>query len=157
VPISSKWTQFPAVRKKLSILEEGDLMGRKLSLMLIVMGSLLMLLGLTFLASGLSQSRDESISGVGICTFSLGALICATGVYLRARAAQATVPANPKPQAQPKARGGCDLCGVESPAVMCRVHQLHLCPNCLAKHYDTRSCIYVPSTRRAPAARAARA
>jgi hypothetical protein len=130
-------------------------MGRKLSLVLIGAGSLLMMLGLTFLASGLAQRQDESISGVGLCTFSLGALICTTGIYLRARAAQAAVPASPKPQ--PKARGGCDLCGVESPAVMCRVHQLHLCPNCLAKHYDTRSCVYVPSTRRAPIARAARA
>src|SRR6476661_3174407 len=130
-------------------------MGRKLSLVLIAAGSLLMMLGLTFLASGLAQRQEESISGVGICTFSLGALICTAGIYLRARAAQAAVPASPKPQ--PKARGGCDLCGVETPAVMCRVHQLHLCPNCLAKHYDTRSCIYVPSTRRAPAARAARA
>ena len=130
-------------------------MGRKLSLVLIVVGSLLMLFGLTLLASGAAERQDESISGAGICGFSLGALICTSGVYLRARAAQAAVPANPKPQ--PKARGGCDLCGVESPAVMCRVHQLHLCPNCLAKHYDTRSCVYVPSTRRAPMARAARA
>ena len=132
-------------------------MARKLSLVLIILGGLLVLLGLTFLASGLAQSQDESISGVGICTFSLGALICTTGVYLRARAAQAAAPASSKPQPQPKARGGCDLCGVESPAVMCRVHQLHLCPHCLAKHYDTRSCIYVPSTRRAIAARAGRA
>lgn len=132
-------------------------MSRKLSLVFIFMGSLLMLLGLAFLASGLTQSQDESISGVGICGFSLGALICTAGVYLKARAAQAAAPAIPKPQPQPKSRGGCDLCGVESPAVMCRVHQLHLCPNCLAKHYDTRSCVYVPSTRRAPAARAARA
>jgi hypothetical protein len=130
-------------------------MGRKLTLALIVVGSLFMLLGLTFLASGLAQRQDESISGAGICTFSLGALISAAAFYLRARAARATVPAPAKPQ--PKARGGCDLCGVESPAVMCRVHQLHLCPNCLAKHYDTRSCVYVPSTRRAPMARAARA
>ena len=130
-------------------------MGRKLSLVLILVGSLLMFLGLTLLASGATQRQDESISGVGICAFSLGALISTSGVYLRARALHATIPATPKPQ--PKARGGCDLCGVESPAVMCRVHQLHLCPNCLAKHYDTRSCVYVPSTRRAPAARAARA
>ncbi len=156
MPISSEWTVFPQSRRS-SISQEGALMGRKLSLLLVIVGSLMVLLGLTFLASGLAQSQDDSISGVGICTFSLGALICTTGVYLRARAAQAAVPANPKPPSQPKARGGCDLCGVESPAVMCRVHQLHLCPNCLAKHYDTRSCVYVPSTRRAPAARAARA
>lgn len=124
-------------------------MGRKLSLALIIVGVLLMLGGLIFLASGMSQGQDESVSGFGLITFSLGALIAATGMYLKARTAQAAVPANPNSKPQPKQRGGCDLCGVESPAVMCRVHQLHLCPACLAKHYDTRSCIYVPSTRRA--------
>ena len=131
-------------------------MGRKLSLLLIVLGAVMMLGGLLFLASGLSQSQDESVSGVGVCGFSLGSLICAAGMYMKARAAQAAVPAPATPKTPPKSRGGCDLCGVESPAVMCRVHQVHLCPACLAKHYDTRSCVYVPTTRRA-FAKAARA
>lgn len=131
-------------------------MGRKLSLALIIFGALSMLGGLTFLAASLSQRQDESVSGFGLLTFSLGSLICATGMYLKARTAQAAVPANANSKPQPKARGGCDLCGVEVPAVLCRVHQVHLCPNCLAKHYDTRSCVYVPSTRRAQA-KAARA
>jgi hypothetical protein len=132
-------------------------MGRKLSTTLIVGGTLLVLAGLVFLASSISQKQDESVSGIGLCAFSLGALICSTGIYLKARTAQAEAPASSNNKPQPKQRGGCDLCGTEVPAVMCRVHQLHLCPGCLAKHYDTRSCIYIPSTRRAPAARAARA
>jgi hypothetical protein len=129
-------------------------MTKKLSVVLIVIGSLLMLVGLTFLASGLAQSQDESISGAGMLAFALGALTCSTGIYLKARAAQAALPKT-ESKPQQKARGGCDLCGTETPAVMCRVHQLHLCPACLAKHYDTRSCIYVPSTRRSPATKAA--
>jgi len=132
-------------------------MGRKLSTTLIVGGTLLVLAGLVFLASSISQKQDESVSGIGLCAFSLGALICSTGIYLKARTAQAEAPASSNNKPQPKQRGGCDLCGTEVPAVMCRVHQLHLCPGCLAKLYDTRSCIYIPSTRRAPAARAARA
>ena len=129
-------------------------MGQKLSVTLIVVGSVLMLLGLTFLASGLAQGQDQAISGAGICAFSFGALICAAGIYAKARVLQAAAPAA-KPQMKP--RGGCDLCGTASPAVMCRAHQLHLCPTCLSRHYDSRSCIYVPSTRRAAAAKAARA
>ncbi len=132
-------------------------MGQKLSTTLIVGGTLLVLAGLIFLASSISQKQDESVSGLGLVAFSLGALLCSTGIYLKARTVQTEVPAASNNKPQPKQRGGCDLCGTEAPAVMCRVHQLHLCPGCLAKHYDTRSCIYIPSTRRAPAVRAARA
>jgi hypothetical protein len=143
--------------KNLSVFQEGVLMGQKLSATLIVIGGLLMALGLTLLAAGFAQKQDESIAGAGICAFAFGALSCASGMYLKARAIQAAVPVNPNTKAPTKQRGGCDLCGTESPAVMCRVHQVHLCPACLAKHYDTRSCVYVPSTRRPMAAKAARA
>jgi len=145
---------FLAREKKLSILDEGVFMGQKLSAGVIVVGCLLMVLGLTLLAAGRIQSQDETISGAGICAFSFGALTCAGGMYLKARALQATTPASTVKPA--KTRGGCDLCGTETPAVMCRAHQLHLCPACLARHYDVRSCVYAPSSRR-PAAKAARA
>ncbi len=131
-------------------------MGQKLSTAMIAFGSFLMLLGLTFLASALAQRQDESIAGAGICAFSFGALLGASGMYLKARTIQAALPVSSNPKAQARLRGGCDLCGTESPAVACRVHQLHLCPACLAKHYDMRSCVYVPSTRRALAAKAGR-
>ena len=130
-------------------------MSQKLSTVLTIFGGLLMLLGLTFLASGMAQkSQDESISGAGLMAFALGALVCSGGMYMKARAAQSAAPATTAKPA--KLRGGCDLCGTESPAIHCRVHQLHLCPNCLQKHYDMRSCVYVPSTRRALSAKAGR-
>ena len=132
-------------------------MGRKLSTTMIVGGTLLMLAGLTILAASISQKQDESVSGLGLCGFAFGALVCSTGIYLKARTVQAETQDSANTKPQPKQRGGCDLCGTEVPAVMCRVHQLHLCPNCLARHYDTRSCIFIPSTRRSPAAKAARA
>ena len=132
-------------------------MGRKFSITLIIGGMLLMFAGLIFLAASISQKQDESVSGLGLCAFSFGALLCSSGIYLKARAVQPDVPVSTGNKPQPKQRGGCDLCGTEVPAVMCRVHQLHLCPNCLARHYDTRSCIFIPSTRRSPAAKAARA
>jgi hypothetical protein len=73
---------------------------------------------------------------------------------------QASGPLEPKAQAK-RSRGGCDLCGTEAPVVNCRVHQMHLCGECLGQHYDFRSCVYVPSTRRQMAikgmARAAKA
>ena len=133
-------------------------MGLKLSGLLIIVGSLLMIVGATFLAAALGQRQDETIVGAGICAFSFGSLLVAGGLYLKARTLQASpaLAAASKPQPKPT-RGGCDLCGTESPAVLCRTHDVHLCPACLSKHYDKRTCAYAPSIRRAPAAKAARA
>jgi hypothetical protein len=140
-------------KKKLSFLQEGILMGRTLSGWAIIAGCFLMFLGLCFLPAALGRHRDDAILGAGICVFAVGTLISAAGLYLKALVLQsaATLPGGAKPQPK-QIRGGCDLCGTESPVIHCRVHQLHLCGNCVAKHYDFRSCVYVPSTRRnAPA------
>jgi hypothetical protein len=145
--------------KKLSFLQEGVLMGQKLGNVALISGGFLMLLGLSFIPAALAQHQDETILGAGICAFAFGALISATGFYVKTRALQSASSPGTKPQQ--KIRGGCDLCGTEIPAIHCRVHHLHICGNCLAKHYDFRSCVYVPSTRRPvpakPTARAARA
>jgi len=152
---------FPVVKKqKLSFLQEGALMGQKLGSVGLICGGFLMLLGLSFIPAALAQQQqDETILGAGICAFAFGALLASAGLYVKTRALQST--SSPAAKPQQKARGGCDLCGVEIPAVHCRVHQLHICGNCLAQHYDFRSCVYVPSTRRPatakPATRAARA
>lgn len=136
-------------------------MGQKLSSLALICGSSLMLVGLCFVPAALGENKDEGILGVGICAFALGALIAASGLYLKAKVATAAgrsgaLNAPPKP-----VRGGCDLCGSELPVIHCRVHTVHICGNCLGDHYDFRSCVYVPSTRRPSAAmakaRAARA
>jgi hypothetical protein len=74
-------------------------------------------------------------------------------MYLKARAltggfvptAQSQAPAEPAPKK--KLRGGCDLCGIEMPVILCTVHQVHMCGGCQLQHYDQRSCAYVPSKR----------
>jgi hypothetical protein len=128
-------------------------MASKLSSVLIGFGCLLMLLGLTLLPASLSQRQDESILGAGVCAFAFGSLLTAGGLYLKARALQSSIATESKTQTKQQ-RGGCDLCGTETPAVMCRAHQLHMCPTCLTRHYDARSCVFVPSGRR-PATKAA--
>lgn len=143
-----------ANRRKLSFEQQGKLMGQKLGGTLIIVGGFLMLLGIALLPAALGQHSDEAIMGAGICSFALGTLLCAIGVYLKASALKGPgIPAAPaKPQ---KVKGGCDLCGTDTPAIHCRVHQLHLCANCLGKHYDFRSCVYVPSTRRSSSSKLA--
>jgi hypothetical protein len=123
-------------------------MGKKLSGLAIIGGCLLMLVGLSLVPAALSQHEDETILGAGMCAFAFGALIAAAGLYLEARVLKSAAdsPGGAKPSKQ--IRGGCDLCGTESPVIHCRVHQLHICGNCVANHYDFRSCVYIPSTRR---------
>ena len=134
-------------------------MGQKLGSTLLVIGAFLLLLGVSFVPAALLERHDETILGAGICAIAFGALTCAAGFYIKARALESS--AMPGAARIHKVRGGCDLCRSEAPVVHCRVHQLHICGTCLATHYDFRSCVYIPSTRRGaaarPAARAAKA
>jgi hypothetical protein len=146
-------------REKPTFFEEGLAMGQKLGSLLLISGSFLMLLGVALVPAAFGQSHDQSILGSGICAMSFGALLCGGGFYVKGRFLQAASPAGIAVAQQRS--GGCDLCHSEVPAVLCRVHNLHICGDCLSGHYDFRSCVYVPSTRRAatskPIARAARA
>jgi hypothetical protein len=129
----------------------------KMSSWVTIAGFFLMLLGLCFLPASLGNHPDEGVLGAGFSIFCLGALTSAAGIYFKARALQSGA-ASPGYTPTPKrVRGGCGLCGTETPVIHCRVHEMHLCGNCLSNHYDFRSCAYVPSTRRtAPAKPAAR-
>ena len=112
-------------------------------------GALFMFGALCAIPSALMKEAEADILALAGCLFSFGALLIASGMYLKARALQSKGPASDPEKTPRKIRGGCDLCGTESPVVNCKVHQPHLCGDCLATHYDFRSCAYVPSTRRA--------
>src|SRR5690349_332123 len=104
--------------------EEGRPMGKKISSVAIIFGCSLMLIGLCFLPAALGSHPDTAILGAGICLFAMGALMAAGGTYLKAVALQGSTPAGPAKAPAKRARGGCDLCGTESPVVNCRVHQV---------------------------------
>jgi hypothetical protein len=116
-------------------------------------GVVLMFVGLCFFSALLSDHPEPDMLEFGACQFSLGALVIAAGIYAKARTIQFAIaagePRKESSTSNQRVRGGCDLCGTEAPAVQCKVHQLHLCGNCLAQHYDVRSCAYVPTTRTA--------
>jgi hypothetical protein len=118
---------------------------------MVVAGGLGVLLALSVLPAAFSDHRDSNLWSLGASLFSFSMLTAACGVYIKARALQpASRAAATKEAATPskRVRGGCELCGSETPVVHCKVHQLHLCGTCLARHYDFRSCAYVPTTRR---------
>lgn len=129
---------------------EVQSMSSKASSWLAAAGSIMMLLALCFLPAALRDRSDTNIRGMGICLFSAGSLIASLGTYFKAWALRSGIvaaKAAPEATAKRKPRGGCDLCGTETPVVLCTVHQIHVCGTCLAQHYDQRSCAYVPSKR----------
>ncbi|HEX4426068.1 MAG TPA: hypothetical protein VH079_11760 [Terriglobales bacterium] len=120
---------------------------------MVAAGALSLFVGLCILAAGMGKNADPDQIIAGAGAFSVGALAAAAGIYLKARALQpgtgTGAPAKEPANASKRSRGGCELCATEAPVIQCKVHQLHLCGNCLAQHYDFRSCAYVPSTRAA--------
>ncbi len=119
----------------------------KLGTGLIVVGSLLALLGLTILPAALTSGEDKTLLNVAVLALSFSMTVIAGGLYLKARSFPvASVPETANTKRARK--GNCDSCGKQEPVIQCRVHQLHLCGDCQAKHYDFRSCAYAPSTRR---------
>ena len=123
-----------------------DNMSSKLGGWLVLLGSVVAIGGLLVLPAAARGAADRNLLGVGMSIFAMGALSIAIGVYLKAQDLQAG-PKPVKPEETEK-KGGCDRCHAEPPAIQCKVHQVHLCDSCLASHYDFRSCVYVPSTRR---------
>jgi hypothetical protein len=92
---------------------------------------------------------DRTILGEGAVVIATGMLLIAAGFYVKARIlGTVAAPAPPPASGKRNRKSICDRCAQEEPVIQCRVHQLHLCADCLSKHYDFRSCAYVPSTRR---------
>jgi hypothetical protein len=120
-------------------------MPSKISTGFILFGSVAIFSALCVLPAAFAKDAESSLLGVAAGLFSTGALVIASGVYLKARVLQAQAPRPEAPAANAAQRGGCELCGKEAPVVRCKVHQLDLCGSCLARHYDARSCTYIPS------------
>jgi hypothetical protein len=113
---------------------------------LITAGALAMFAALVFLPAAFGQ-HSENVLALAGCLFSMGALLISAGIYVKARFLPKVVATQSAPEVPRKIRGGCDLCRNDIPVIQCRVHELHLCTTCMAEHYDSRSCAYVPSTR----------
>ena len=97
------------------------------------------------------RTLDIGLLTLGACGVSLGSLMASAGAYLKARAmvssgSSGAIAGESKPSAR-RGRGGCDVCHGDLPVIHCKVHEVHLCPDCVPKHYDPRSCTYIPSTR----------
>jgi hypothetical protein len=123
-------------------------MASKTGTWLIVIGGCIALFGLCALPGGLGPNPDKSLLGASMTALSAGMMLIAGGLYLKARNSRPQGAADNGARIKKGRRATCERCGQDEPVIQCRVHQLHLCGDCLGPHYDFRSCAYVPSTRR---------
>lgn len=121
-------------------------MAAKIGTWLMASGSFFTFVGLCFLPAAFGPNPDKNMLAAGATILSTGLLLIAGGFYVKARALGGIAPA--PASAKRSRKNNCDRCAQEEPVIQCRVHQLHLCADCLGNHYDFRSCAYVPSTRR---------
>ena len=126
-------------------------MATKIGTWLMAMGALIAFVGLCFLPAAFGPGADKTMLGAGAVVVATGILLIAAGFYVKARSlgTEATLVSAPATTKLVRSKSNCDQCGQDDPVIQCRVHQIHLCGACLGKHYDFRSCAYVPSTRRA--------
>lgn len=124
-------------------------MPSKLANWLTIAGLLGLALALSCVPAAFRNRTDSSVLSLAACLFSASMSLVAGGMYVKARWLRNQLPADAGAARPAKVRGGCELCARENPVIHCRVHELHLCGDCLADHYDFRSCVYVPTTRRA--------
>jgi len=115
---------------------------------LIAIGAITLFLGLCCLPAAVGEPADPGLLAVGATLFAVGSLVCASGIYAKARILQWQGQAYQAEMANRRSRGGCELCSSDVPVIQCRVHQLQLCATCLAEHFDPRSCSFIPPARR---------
>ena len=120
---------------------------QKISLSLMIAGSVLVLAALVFLPTVLGAAADPSALAVVAGSFSLGTLTVAAGLYLRARSMAARNGIVAKPRLK-KNQERCGICEVAPALLWCTQHQAKVCPGCMASH-DSSSCMYVDISRRA--------
>jgi len=120
----------------------------KIGTWLIGIGGGIAFLGLCALLASFEPNRDTILLSAGMTILSTGMTLVAGGLYLMARAAPGTAASGSASKSKRGRKANCDRCGKNEPVIQCRVHQVHLCGDCLGEHYDFRACAYVPSTRR---------
>ncbi|MFY9676282.1 MAG: hypothetical protein WCB53_18375 [Terriglobales bacterium] len=121
-------------------------MALKFGTWMIAVGCFFGLAALGFFSAAFSTPRDASAISAGAMLFSFGMVLAAAGFYMKARSFADADPSRARAGAKSKRRI-CNQCGTLESAVECRVHHLHLCADCLTKHYEFKSCVYVPSPR----------
>lgn len=129
-------------------------MPSKMSKIMIGFGAALLLVGLAFVPAGFGPDGDPSVMAGGMGIFSFGSLLIGLGFYLNAREVHAAIKAE-KTSAVSKT-GACEACEENPQVILCTTHAAGLCAACLHTHFDPRSCVFTPASRRLAKAASAR-
>ncbi|MGA9353558.1 MAG: hypothetical protein WBV46_07695 [Terriglobales bacterium] len=113
---------------------------------MIAIGCFVAFAGLCTLPAAFGAQRDTALLSAGAMLFSTGMVLAASGFYMKARYLVESEPSKNRTSGKGH-RKVCDICANSESAIECRVHHLHICPDCLGKHYDFKSCAYVPAPR----------
>jgi hypothetical protein len=122
-------------------------MTSKVGSWIIAIGCFVAAAGLCTLPAALGAQRDTALLGAAAMLFSTGMVLAASGLYMKARSLAEAEPSKVRSGGGKGHRKVCDVCGHSESAIECRVHHVHICPDCIGKHYDFKSCAYVPATR----------
>jgi hypothetical protein len=119
---------------------------------LIALGALVSIAGLIFFPAALTEpARDEALLAAGGAMVGVGALMIAISFYFKASAIREEIAASPQLSAMlagKRLKASCDTCKEGAAVITCSMHKKALCGNCLAQHYDSRACVYLPAARR---------
>ncbi len=81
---------------------------------MIALGVVVLLMGVLVLPAALGEHPDTSLIALGACGVSLGSMIAALGIYVKARALQSPdapgAPSGETKSSTRRVRGGCDVC-----------------------------------------------
>ena len=118
----------------------------------LAIGVLITLGGLIFLPSAfVGPNIDTASLAAGLAIFTMGILTIAISFYFEARFIRSQLGSDHdfsnKFFAQQR-KVACDVCHKAAGVIQCTMHKTFLCSTCLAGHYDSRACVYVPSARR---------
>jgi hypothetical protein len=124
----------------------------KIGSWLIGIGCCFALAGLCFLPAGFGLHPDNALLAAGAMLFSMGMVLAASGFYVKARSFSPAKPATGNANANIKTdrkgtRKVCTLCSKQEAVIQCRPHEAQLCGQCVSKHYDYKSCTYIPMPR----------
>lgn len=128
--------------------EKERSMQSKLANSMIGVGAVGIFLGFIVMLSSRGEHPDSTILMIGACALSLGSLLTAGGMYVKTKYLQASLPAKVAGKASARRIRGCDICHGDAPLIYCRTHQVNMCSDCTAQHFDPRSCNYIPSRTR---------
>jgi hypothetical protein len=117
---------------------------------MVVFGIILILGGLAFLPAGFGPDGDPSVMAGGMGVFSLGSLATGLGLYLNARQLRAGgAEKKPEKKAAPAFKlPPCEACEETQQVFVCANHGSALCASCMHTHFDPRSCLLTPASRR---------